>query len=314
MVLTSPNKPEWLKTKLQTAGSFAKVSETAKNLGLNTVCESAHCPNISECWSGGTATFMVMGSVCTRGCRFCEVSHGRPDELDIFEPVKLAKAVKEFDLDYVVITSVDRDDLPDQGSLHFAACIKAVKKMNPDIRIEVLIPDFRGREDLVKNIVDAKPDVIAHNVETVRRLQKFIRDTRANYDQSLSVLKIVKKLNPNVRTKSSIMLGLGETEEEVCETMDDLRKIDVDFFTMGQYLRPTEKQMAVEQYMLPEVFGKLKIIGEQKGFLYVASGPFIRSSYRAGELFIKAVLEKEQNINMPNVNRVTKAAEEAMKF
>ncbi|MBI4167880.1 MAG: lipoyl synthase [Candidatus Aenigmarchaeota archaeon] len=296
MALASPNKPEWLKTKLQTMGEFAKVRETVKNLGLNTVCESAHCPNISECWSGGTATFMVMGNTCTRGCRFCEVSHGRPVELDIFEPVKLAKAVKEFNLDYVVITSVDRDDLPDQGSLHFAACIKAVKKMNPNIRIEVLIPDFRGREDLIKNIVDAKPDVIAHNVETVRRLQKFVRDTRAGYDQSLSVLKVVKKLNPEIRTKSSVMLGVGETEQEVCEAMDDLRAVGVDFFTIGQYLRPTKKQMAVEKYVHPGIFEKLKTAGEQKGFLYVASGPFVRSSYRAGELFIKAVLQKESRV------------------
>ncbi|MBI2085402.1 MAG: lipoyl synthase [Candidatus Aenigmarchaeota archaeon] len=297
MSLVSSNKPEWLKTKLQTMGSFAKVRETVKALGLNTVCESAHCPNISECWSGGTATFMVMGSVCTRGCRFCEVSHGKPQELDIFEPVKLAKAVKEFNLDYVVITSVDRDDLPDQGSLHFAACIKAVKKMNPGILIEVLIPDFRGREDLIKNIVDANPDVIAHNIETVRRLQRFIRDMRANYDQSLSVLKTVKRLNPNIRTKSSIMLGLGETEQEVCEAMDDLRSIGVDFFTIGQYLRPSKRQMAVENYVHPDVFEKLKSEGERRGFLYVASGPFIRSSYRAGELFIKSVINGGQGSN-----------------
>ncbi len=290
MALVSINKPAWLKTKLQTMGSFDKVRETVKSLGLNTVCESAHCPNISECWSGGTATFMVMGGTCTRGCRFCEVSHGKPSELDIFEPVKLAKAVKEFNLDYVVITSVDRDDLPDQGSKHFASCIKAVKKMNPGILIEVLIPDFRGREDLIKNIVDARPDVIAHNIETVRRLQRFVRDIRANYDQSLSVLKTVKKLDPKMRTKSSIMLGLGEAENEVCESMDDLRSINVDFFTIGQYLRPSKKQMAVESYVHPDVFEKLKSTGEQKGFLYVASGPFIRSSYRAGELFMKSVI------------------------
>ncbi|MBI1972223.1 MAG: lipoyl synthase [Candidatus Aenigmarchaeota archaeon] len=292
MSLVSDKKPEWLKTKLQTAGSFARVRETVNNLGLHTVCESAHCPNISECWSGGTATFMVMGDTCTRGCRFCEVSHGRPVGLDIFEPVKLAKAVKEFNLDYVVITSVDRDDLPDQGSLHFAACIRAVKRMNPGILVEVLIPDFRGREDLIKNVVDAEPDVIAHNIETVRRLQRLVRDVRANYDQSVSVLKAVKKLNPNVRTKSSIMLGLGETEQEVCESMDDLRSIGVDFFTIGQYLRPTKRQMAVESYVHPEVFQRLKSAGEQKGFLYVASGPFVRSSYRAGELFIKSLLKK----------------------
>lgn len=290
----SKNKPEWLKTRLQTTGEFVKVGETVKNLGLNTVCESAHCPNISECWSGGTATFMVMGDTCTRGCRFCEVTHGKAKELDIFEPVKLAKAVKEFNLDYVVITSVDRDDLPDQGSTHFATCIKAVKKMNPGILVEVLIPDFRGREELIKNVVDAGPDVIAHNIETVRRLQRFVRDMRANYDQSISVLKIVKKLNPDVRTKSSIMLGLGETKQEVVEAMDDLRKADVDFFTIGQYLRPTKRQMAVEEYVHPEVFERLKSIGKQKGFHYVTSGPFVRSSYRAGELFIKSVLEKEQ--------------------
>ncbi|MBI3412965.1 MAG: lipoyl synthase [Candidatus Aenigmarchaeota archaeon] len=293
MSLVSVDKPEWLKTKLQTMGSFAKVRETVKGLGLNTVCESAHCPNISECWSGGTATFMVMGDTCTRGCRFCEVSHGKAKEVDIFEPVKLARAVKEFNLDYVVITSVDRDDLPDQGSSHFAACIRAVKKMNPGILVEVLIPDFQGREDLIKNITDAKPDVIAHNIETVRRLQPFVRDRRANYGQSLEVLKIAKKLDPKMRTKSSIMLGLGETEQEVCEAMDDLRNAGADFFTIGQYLRPTKKQMAAEKYVHPEVFERLKLAGKQKGFLYVASGPFIRSSYRAGELFVKSVLQKE---------------------
>ncbi len=290
--MASSSKPEWLRIKLKADGSFNKVSGAVKNSGISTVCESAHCPNISECWSFGTATFMVMGGVCTRGCRFCEVSHGRPGALDIFEPVKLAQAVSEFKLNYVVITSVDRDDLPDKGSSHFAACIKAVKRMNSGILVEVLIPDFSGNEAFIKNIVGAGPDVVAHNIETVRRLQSVVRDRRAGYGQSLSVLKIAKQLDQKIHTKSSIMVGLGETEGEVIETMDDLRAAGVDFLTIGQYLRPTKKQMPVSEYVKPEVFEKLEKIAEQKGFKYAASGPFVRSSYRAGEFYIKSVLKK----------------------
>ncbi len=290
--MVSSSKPDWLRIKLHTAGSFDNVRGIVKNTGISTVCESAHCPNISECWSGGTATFMVMGNVCTRGCRFCEVPHGRPGALDIFEPVKLAQAVSEFKLDYVVITSVDRDDLPDKGSSHFESCIKAVKRMNPGVLIEVLIPDFSGNKTFIKNIVGAGPDVVAHNIETVRRLQSFVRDRRAGYGQSLDVLKIAKRLDPKIHTKSSVMVGLGETESEIIETMDDLRAAGVDFLTIGQYLRPTKKQMPVGEYVKPEIFEKLKKIAEQKGFRYAASGPFVRSSYKAGEFYIKSVLKK----------------------
>jgi len=294
MVISNRGKPQWLKIKPPDSNKFADLKKILRDRGLNTVCEESHCPNIPECWSGGTATFMVLGKTCTRGCKFCQVETSAiGDVLNPFEPEHLAATVVELGLKYVVITSVDRDDLPDQGSNHFAECIRAVKRKDPNILVEVLIPDFQGKVDLIKNVVDARPDVIDHNVETVRRLQKDVRDRRANYDQSLSVLKTVKELNPKIYTKSSIIVGFGEKDSEVLETMKDLRNIGVDFLTIGQYLRPSDWHLKVVEYVTPEKFEFFKMMGEDEGFIYVASGPFVRSSYRAGEFFIKKIIRNQ---------------------
>ncbi|MBI1936092.1 lipoyl synthase [Candidatus Woesearchaeota archaeon] len=290
-------KPQWLKIKLSTNDDFSNIKQTLQQHKLHTVCESAHCPNISECWSGGTATFMLMGDVCTRGCRFCAVKTGNPmKQLDNDEPKKLAKALAEIRLfDYVVLTSVNRDDLEDGGSSHFAECIKEIKKEYPEMIVEVLIPDFKGDISALRKIVEAKPEVIAHNIETVERLQKKVRDARANYNQSLSVLENVKKLNPKIYTKSSIMVGLGETDEEIVQSMKDLRKIYVDILTIGQYLRPTDWHISISSYVAPEKFEYYKQKALELGFLFCASGPFVRSSYRAGELFLKNVIKQKLN-------------------
>jgi len=286
-------KPEWLKIRPPTTEKFGAIKKKIAGLGLHTVCQEAHCPNMSECWSGGTATFMVMGDTCTRGCRFCAVAKAREGKpLDPMEPRKLAEAVKEFGLDYVVITSVDRDELEDQGAGHFAKCVRAVKEKASGVYVEVLIPDFRGDEDCLRTVVESGPDVIAHNIETTRAMQKFARDRRANYEQSLGVLRNVKKMNPRIYTKSSMILGLGEKEGDILETMDDLRAVGCDMLAVGQYLRPSEVQMVVAEFVPPERFERLREAGEEKGFLYVASGPFVRTSYRAGELFIKNVLKR----------------------
>lgn len=287
-------KPQWLKIKLKPTDNFSNIKQTIKNQNLHTVCESAHCPNISECWNGGTATFMLMGDVCTRGCKFCAVKTGNPTKkLDAEEPRKLALALSEIKMfDYVVLTSVNRDDLIDGGASHFAECIKEIKKAYPEIIVEVLIPDFKGDVEALKKIVDANPEVIAHNIETVERLQKKVRDARANYKQSLSVLENIKKINSKIYTKSSIMLGLGETDEEVVQAMKDLRDINVDILTIGQYLRPTDWHLAVNEYVPPEKFEYFKHKALEFGFLYCASGPFVRSSYRAGELFVRNVMRK----------------------
>lgn len=292
-MISSQSKPEWLKIQPPTTEKFSTIKETLRRHNLHTVCEESHCPNIPECWSGGTATFMVMGDTCTRGCRFCEVkSSGSPLPLDPFEPENLAHAVAEMGLDYVVVTSVDRDDLPDQGSGHFAECIHAIKKHDSGILVEVLIPDFRGDFECLGKVADAKPEVIAHNVETVPRLQSVVRDRRANYKQSLSVLRNVKRINSEIFTKSSLIVGFGETDREVIHVMKDLRAIDVDFLTIGQYLRPSDWHLPVAEYVPPEKFEFFKMIGEDLGFKYVAAGPFVRSSYRAGELFVKSFLGK----------------------
>ncbi len=280
--------PDWLSIKPASTAKYSEIKETISKRGLHTVCSDAHCPNASECWSSGTATFMVLGGLCTRGCRFCAVTKSaigeKPNPL---EPNLLAKTIKEWGLDYVVITSVCRDDLPDQGSSHFASCVTEIKKENPKTIVEVLIPDFSGDISLLKNITDSKPDVIGNNLETVRSLSPRIRDRRANYDQTLSLLKNVKKLDSKIYTKSAIMLGMGETQFEVMETMSDLRNNDVDFFAMGQYLRPSKLHAEVKEYITPEQFNHYKKIAEEKGFLFVASGPLVRSSYKAGEFFFK---------------------------
>lgn len=287
-------KPEWFKIRPPTTKKFDKIKETIKKYGLTTVCTESKCPNIPECWSTGTTTFMIMGDTCTRGCRFCHIKTARKGApLDKEEPKKLVKALEELKIfNYVVITSVDRDDLPDQGSLHFAECIKAIKKSNPNMLVEVLIPDFREEKNLIDNIIYAKPDVIAHNVETVERLQERVRDLRANYKQSLAVLEYIKKTAPGIITKSSIMLGLGEKKQEVIQTMKDLIEKGVTILTLGQYLRPSQKHIPIQEYIHPRQFEEYKEIGESLGFAFVASGPFVRSSYKAGELFIKNILKK----------------------
>lgn len=287
-------KPEWLKIRLNFNDNFSGIKQTMQKHKLHTVCESAHCPNISECWSGGTATFMLMGDVCTRACRFCAVKTGNPmKQLDTDEPRKLANALKEIKLfDYVVLTSVNRDDMEDGGSAHFAECIREIKKEYLKIIVEVLIPDFNGNIESLKNIIDAKPDVIAHNIETIERLQKKARDPRANYGQSLNVLKNSKKLSPGIFTKSSIMVGIGETDGEIMDAMKDLRDIGVDILTIGQYLRPTDWHLPVTHFIEPEKFRFYEQKGLELGFRFVAAGPFVRSSYKAGELFVKNILNK----------------------
>ena len=300
-MISNSGKPQWLKIR-PPSQKYEEIKKTIRKNNLNTVCEESHCPNMAECWSGGTATFMVMGDTCTRACKFCAVKTGFPAmPLDPEEPVKLADVANEWKLDYIVITSVDRDDLKDQGAGHFANCIAEIKKVNKDIIIEVLIPDFRGNVDLIKTIVEARPNVIAHNIETVERLQKKIRDPRANYRQSLFVLETVKEMNPKIFTKSSIILGLGEKEEELVQTMKDLREINVDILTLGQYLRPSSLHLSVEEYVHPDTFDKLKKKAETLGFLYCAAGPFVRSSYRAGEFFVKSMLRKNDLVQINTI-------------
>jgi lipoic acid synthetase len=295
VVKTGLSKPDWLKVRAPSGENYVRIKEMLGDLKLATVCQEAKCPNMGECWSGGTATFMLMGEVCTRGCRFCHVKTGNPKGvLDPLEPEKVGYSIAQMDLEYVVITSVDRDDLPDQGSGHFARTIRTIKKLDPELIVEILTPDFRGHLDLVQQLVDSKPDVFAHNIETVERLQKTVRDPRANYQQSLSVLDAVKKHDPTRYTKTSLMLGLGETDEEILQTLKDLRAIDCDVITFGQYLQPTKRHIKVENYVTPEKFKEWQDVAESMGFLYVASGPLVRSSYRAGEFFMKGIVERKR--------------------
>ena len=290
--MLSEPKPEWLTVNPPEGQSYANLKELFGNLNLHTVCEEAHCPNVHECWGGGTATLMLMGDVCSRACRFCMVTPGKPQGvLDALEPENVAFALSQMGLTYVVLTSVDRDDLPDGGASHFAKTIRLVKERNPSILVEVLLPDFQGDIRDLKQVVDARPDVIAHNIETTLSLTPTVRDPRAHYWQSLSVLRNVKKLSPYIYTKSSIMVGLGESEEEVTQAMTHLRQADVDFLTVGQYLRPSARHLKVVEYVRPEQFHRYSTIGERLGFRYVASGPLVRSSYRAGEFYIRAAIE-----------------------
>jgi lipoic acid synthetase len=286
--------PEWLKVKIPSGERFRWIQGQARTLGLATVCEEARCPNIGECWDGGTATFMLMGDTCTRGCRFCSVKTLRhPGPLDPEEPVKVAETVREMGLDYVVLTSVNRDDLPDQGAAHIAETIRRTRLANPGLLVEMLIPDFRGDLDRLQTVIDSAPAVLAHNIETVRRLTPQVRDPRAGYDQSLAVLNAIRERAPGIRSKSSIMLGLGETEAEVTETLRDLRAVGVEFLTIGQYLQPDKKKLRVEAFVPPERFRRLEQEGLALGFRYVASGPLVRSSYRAAEFYIAQALRAD---------------------
>jgi len=286
-------KPDWLKIRPPSGGSYKEIKKTLRAYRLHTVCEEARCPNIHECWGGGTATIMLMGDVCTRGCRFCAVASGHPQgRLDPLEPWKVAKVLCEWGLDYVVLTSVARDDLPDGGAAHFAETVRIIKEQHPHMLVEVLIPDFRGRIESLREIVGSRPDVIGHNIETVERLTPKVRDRRASYRQSLWVLEKLKALDPACYTKSSIMVGLGESEAEVLQAMKDLRSAGVDILTIGQYLRPSKRHIEVQEYLPPERFARYRELGEKLGFLYVASGPLVRSSYRAGEYFIASILQR----------------------
>ena len=288
-------KPAWLKTQAPSGENYKRLKVLSRELGLHTVCEEARCPNIGECWGGGTATFMLLGDLCTRGCRFCAVNSGNPQKVvDVFEPEKIAVALEKMGLSYVVLTSVDRDDLADGGASHIARTIVEVRRHNPEILVEVLTPDFAGNIEAVRIVAEARPDVFAHNVETIRRLQKTVRDIRAGYEQSLEVLRTVKKLVPESYTKSSIMLGLGETKQEVMETMSDLRSAGVGILTIGQYLRPSSWHLSVQEYISPRDFEEYRLLGESMGFLYVASGPLVRTSYRAGEYFLENMLRREK--------------------
>ena len=270
------------------------MKQRARRLHLATVCEEAQCPNIGECWSGGTATFMLMGEVCTRGCPFCAVDTKKhPDALDPDEPMHIADAVSEMGLSYVVLTSVNRDELADGGARHLANCLMAVREKSPSVLLEMLIPDFLGAQPSIRMIAETDLAVLAHNVETVERLTPSVRDPRATYDQSLSVLEYIKGLKPNLLTKSSIMVGLGETEAEVLRTLADLRAVGVDIVTLGQYLRPSLKHLPVDRYVEPEVFDRYAARAREMGFGYVASGPLVRSSYRAGELFVEGRLRPQ---------------------
>jgi lipoic acid synthetase len=277
---------------------FTEIKRTLRDHDLHTVCEEASCPNMGECWSGrdgpGTATFMLMGDRCSRGCNFCDVETGGMEPLDEDEPANVASAVAEIGLDYVVLTSVDRDDLPDQGAGHFAETIREIKRRDSDILVEVLIPDFQGEAELVGKIIDAEPDVIAHNIETVERLQWPVRDRRAGYEQSLSVLRQIAE-ESDAFAKTSIMLGVGEYHHEVYQTLRDLRAVGVDIVTLGQYLQPSRSHLEVSEYVHPDVFDTWERVAEEElAFGYCASGPMVRSSYRAGELFVEQVLREDE--------------------
>jgi len=289
-------KPEWIKVRPPGGPTFNKISGMLRERKLHTVCEEARCPNIAECWSSGTATLMLMGDVCTRGCRFCAVTSGLPKlPPDPLEPSKSAETVRLMKLHYVVLTSVNRDELPDGGAAHFAKTIQTIHDECPDVLVETLTPDFQGKFESLQTLLSARPDVFAHNLETVRRLTPTVRDQRAGYDQSLRVLENAKKIIPTQYTKTSIMLGLGETDDELKTAFEDLRKVDVDFLTLGQYLQPTPKHLKVVEFVTPEKFEQLEKLALTYGFRYVASGPLVRSSYRAGEFFISSMIRKERN-------------------
>ena len=284
----SPKKPSWLKVPFPGGERYSWIKKRTANLNLSTVCEEANCPNIGECWNGGTATFMLMGDTCTRGCRFCSVKSAKnPGALDPEEPKKLAETVNNLALKYVVLTTVDRDDLPDQGASHIARCIRSTQRACPEMLIEMLMPDFQGKTELVQQVINARPAVLAHNLETVRSLTGKVRDSRASYDQSLDVLRYLKQQCPDGYTKSSLMLGVGESRTETLQAMKDLRNAGVDFLTIGQYLQPSKKHLKVEKFMHPDEFDELALQGDKMGFVYVASGPLVRSSYKAAEFYIE---------------------------
>lgn len=282
------DKPSWLRAKMPAGQGYSEVRNIVHERRLSTVCEESMCPNIGECWNAGTATIMVLGSVCTRACRFCAVDTGNPKGwLDYEEPRNTAKAVQLMSLKYVVITSVDRDDLADGGARHYANCVREIKNLNPQTAVEALTPDFNGVDEHVELVVDSGVEVFAQNVETVKRLTHPVRDPRAGYEQTIGVLRHAKQHQPDVLTKTSLMLGLGERDSEIMQTMDDLREANVDILTLGQYLRPTPNHLAVQRYVTPDEFDVYRIEGLDRGFIEVVAGPMVRSSYRAEQVLQK---------------------------
>ena len=301
--LSTERKPPWLRISMKTSPAFNEVRETVNEHRLATVCEESHCPNMTECWSNGTATIMLMGSVCTRACRFCSVDTGNPGGwIDHEEPANAARSVQLMNLRYVVLTSVDRDDLADGGALHYANCVRAIRELNPTTAVEALTPDFCGVMDDVATVVNSGLQVFAQNVETVERLTKRVRDPRAGYQQTLDVLAFGKQQQPSILTKTSLMLGLGESDDEILRTMEDMRRHDVDILTLGQYLQPTKNHLAVERWVHPDEFAAYREQGLEMGFTEIAAGPMVRSSYRADR-----ILEKN-NLGLKNDTANAKAA------
>jgi lipoyl synthase len=272
-------KPKWLRVKLPTGKKYTELRGLVDKYDLHTICTSGSCPNMGECWGEGTATFMILGNICTRSCGFCGVQTGRPDTVDWAEPEKVARSIKIMGIKHAVITSVDRDDLPDQGTIIWTETVQAIRRMNPNTTLETLIPDFQGQEHLLDRIVEVAPEVVSHNMETVRRLTREVR-IQAKYDRSLEALRYLKQQGVN-RTKSGLMLGLGESEEEVIASMEDLRNANVDIITLGQYLQPSKKHLPVADFITPEQFGKYEALGLEMGFRHVESGALVRSSYKA---------------------------------
>lgn len=290
--VASPRKPDWLKVRAPGGARYADLKGLLKERSLHTVCEEARCPNIGECWAMGTATLMLLGDTCTRGCRFCAVATGNPrGKVDADEPRKTAEAVASLGLNYLVITTVDRDDLEDGGAAHLAETVRRVREASPKTRLEFLVGDFRGRRASLETLLACAPDVFAHNLETVARLTPTVRDRRASYRQSLDVLRTAREIAPRVPTKSSLMLGLGETDDEIREAMRDLRAAGVDFLTLGQYLQPSPKHLPVARFISPAAFETWRVEAEGLGFRHVSSGPLVRSSYKAAELAIRNLLE-----------------------
>ncbi|HQP37217.1 MAG TPA: lipoyl synthase [Polyangiaceae bacterium] len=291
MVNPPDRKPPWLKVMAPGGESYTRLKSTLRQRELHTVCEEARCPNVGECWREGTATVMILGDTCTRGCRFCAVKTGKPGGVvDVSEPENVARAVAEIGLRYVVLTMVNRDDLADGGAGHVAETIRRLHALNPSLLVEALVGDFLGREADLRTILDARPDVFAHNVEVVPRVTRLVRDVRCSYEQSLEVLRKAKQLAPERLTKSSLMVGAGETDEEVTQVLKDLREAQVDVVTLGQYLRPTGKHLPVDRYVEPSQFEQWRDQAMQMGFKFAASGPLVRSSYRAAEVFVRAML------------------------
>lgn len=280
MNLIKRKKPFWLKVKLPIGESYKKIQNLVKKYKLNTVCQSASCPNIGECWGKGVATFMILGNICTRSCKFCGIKTGRPNKLDFDEPNKIAMSIKILKIKHVVLTSVNRDDLKDMGIFIWIKTIEKIRKIKFTTTIETLIPDFKGNEKIINKIINTKPEIISHNIETIHRLTKNVR-VQAKYERSLYVLQYIKKINKNIKTKTGIMLGLGETKKEVIKTMQEIKESEVDILTIGQYLQPTINHYPVKSFITPEEFNSLKIIGLEMGFKHVESGPLVRSSYHA---------------------------------